>query len=186
MLDPPAPEPAGPRDSAATVTSAPPASLTSGADSAGDNTFYRYVDARGRLVIVDSISRVPSSARGSLETMVIARHPEAPAASLSDLSRQTLHWPSFGAGAACALVAVCLWLALRRVRMPLVRFSLLGGFLLLGAGAYFGWMRRLTGQSGSLISSPAALIEDARTAVGQMNERTRERQRILKELESQP
>jgi hypothetical protein len=149
------------------------APAASAADGEKGTTFYRYHDG-GRIVIVDSLSRVPSRARGSVETLVIARPPESIAASLPDLSGQNLDW-----------LAGLAWLGLRRLGQPLLRYALLGGLVLLGAGAYFGWLRRVTGQSGSLVSSPALLIEDARSAVEKMNERTREQQRVLRELESQ-
>jgi hypothetical protein len=180
MFEVAASDPSGPVE-----PGAPAAPTPSSAGSAGGTTFYRYHDGRGRIVIVDSLERVPSSSRGSLETVVLAR-PAEPIASLQELSEQNLHWPSFAVGAGCMLLAGLAWIGLRRLGHPLLRYSLLGGLVLLGAGAYFGWLRRSTGQSESLVSSPAALIEDARSAVEKMNARAREQQRVLKELESQP
>lgn len=172
-------DPSTPRDpGAAAASNAAPAAGPAG------GTFYRYHDARGRLVIVDSLSRVPPAARGSMETVVLAP-PPGPIAGLPDLSGQSLHWPSFAAGACCVLFAGVVWLGLRRVGGRLLRFSLLGGLMVLGAGAYFGWVRRVAGQGDGAVSSPATLIEDARSAVDKMNERMREQQRVLKELESQ-
>jgi hypothetical protein len=166
------------RESAA----AAPSSTTAPQGPPG-TTFYRYHDARGQLVIVDSISRVPSSARDSVETVVLA--PPREPVSIGGLSAQTLHWPSFAAGAVCALLVGLAALGLRRAGTPMLRFALIGGLVLLGAGAYFGWLRRVTGQNESMVSSPAALIDDARSAVESMNRRTREQERVLKELESQ-
>jgi hypothetical protein len=153
--------------------------------SAGDATFYRYRDPHGRIVIVDSLARVPAGMRGSVESVVLARPPAPSASRSSELSGQTLHWPSFAAGAGCALLAALLWVGLRRSSTPLLRFSLLGGALLLAAGAYFGWLRQVSGQGGPMVASPAALIEDARSAVEKMNARTREQERVLRELESE-
>jgi hypothetical protein len=66
-----------------------------------------------------------------------------------------------------------------------VRLLLLASVGLLGAGAYFGWVRRTTGHEGPLLASPAALIDDARDAVQKMNERSRQQERVLRELEAE-
>jgi hypothetical protein len=167
------------------VSSASPAAATSGAPASQGpgTTFYRFHDANGQLVIVDSLSRVPSSARPSVETIVLA--PPSETVNFGGLSAQTLDWPSFAAGATCALLLGLVGLGLRRAGTPVLRFALIGGLVVLGAGAYFGWLRRVTGQGESMVSSPATLIDDARSAVESMNARTREQQRILKDLESQ-
>jgi hypothetical protein len=152
-------------------------------NSSGNATFYRYRDPQGRVVIVDSLARVPSGSRKAVETVELAR-PEPSVLTIADATVRDLHWPSFAAGAGVALLLTLAWLGLRRVGTPLLRFSLLGGLVLLGAGAYFGWLRRVSGHEGPLVASPAALIEDARSAVRKMNERSREQERILKDLES--
>lgn len=154
------------------------------ASPAGTAVFYRYRDGSGRLVIVDSVDRVPASARGSAEAVALT--PPAPSIlALPERIGRELHGPSFAAGAASALVIGLVLLALLRARAPLVRMALLGGLVLLGTGAYFGWVRRTTGQDGALLSSPAALIDDARSAVQKMNERSREQERVLQELEQE-
>jgi hypothetical protein len=146
-------------------------------------TFYRYRDAQGRPVLVDGLSKVPSSARGSLETITLSPPPAGSA--LASALRDELHWPSFAAGAACALVLGLVFFGLRRVRSRGVRLGLSMAVIALGAAAYFGWVRRQAGESGELLASPAALIDDARKAVDKMNERNREQQRVLQELEAE-
>lgn len=150
----------------------------------GDATFYRYRDPQGRVVIVDSLARVPGGSRNAVETVVLAR-PEPSALTVADTTIRGLHGPSFAAGAGCALLLTLAWLGLRRVGSRLLRLSLLAGLLVLGAGAYFGWLRRVSGHEGPLFASPAALIDDARSAVQKMNERSREQEKILRDLESQ-
>jgi hypothetical protein len=127
---------------------------------------------------------VPPSARGSLQPVALEA-PPASAFALPELEGG-LHWPSFAAGAGTALLAALLSFALLRTKLPLLRWALLGGVVLLGAGAYFGWMRRTTGHGGALVQSPAALIDDARSAVQKMNDRVREQERVLRELEAEP
>jgi hypothetical protein len=147
--------------------------------------FYRYRDASGRLVIVDSLDRVPASARGRLEHVALEAPPGPAFALPASLGGHAVHWPSFGAGAAVALLAGLVLFGLRRARGPFVRLLLLGSVVLLGAGAYFGWVRRTAGHEGALLESPAALIDDARSAVQKMNERGREQERVLRELEAE-
>jgi hypothetical protein len=152
----------------------------------GTASFYRYRDANGRVVIVDSLDRVPASARSKLEHVALEA-PPAPAFALPEsLGGRALHWPSFGAGAACMLLAGLVLFGLLRSRARFARVLLLGSMVLLGAGAYFGWVRRTTGHDGPLLESPAALIDDARDAVQKMNERSREQERVLRELEAEP
>jgi hypothetical protein len=152
----------------------------------GAASFYRYRDADGRVVIVDSLDRVPASARSKLEHVALEA-PPAPAFGLPEsLGGRALHWPSFSAGAACMLLAGLVLFGLMRSRARFVRVLLLGGVVLLGTGAYFGWVRRTTGHEGPLLESPAALIDDARDAVQKMNERSRQQERVLRELEAEP
>jgi hypothetical protein len=170
--------------SAASAGGAAPAP-SSPVHASGTAVFYRYRDASGRVAIVDSLERVPPSARGNAEAVALEA-PPAPAFALAEsFARGELHWPSFGAGAACALLAGAVIFGLLRARAPFVRLLLLGGVALLGAGGYFGWVRRTTGHAGPRLQSPAALIEDARSAVQKMNERSREQQRVLRELEAE-
>jgi hypothetical protein len=67
----------------------------------------------------------------------------------------------------------------------LMRYALVAGAIAVGAAAYFGWVRRTTGQDTALFSSPKAMIEDARSAVEKMNERTREQQKVLDDLQKE-
>jgi len=174
----------GDNSSAASAAGAK-AAPASPASAAGAAVFYRYRDASGRVVIVDSLDRVPASARSTLEHVALEA-PRAPSLELPEsLGGRALHWPSFGAGAACMLLAGLVLFGLLRSRARFVRMLLLGSVVLLGAGAYFGWVRRTTGHDGPLLESPAALIDDARDAVQKMNERSREQERVLRELEAE-
>lgn len=171
--------------SAASAVRAEAQAATSAVSTPPAAVFYRYRDAGGRVVIVDSIDRVPPSARGTLEQIAL-EVPRASAGVLPDsIGGRSLHWPSFGAGAACTLLAGLVLFGVLRARGPLVRLLLLGSAALLAAGAYFGWVRRTTGHDGALLESPAALIDDARSAVQKMNERSREQERALRELEAE-
>lgn len=151
-------------------------------------TFYRYRDGSGRVVIVDALTRVPASQRASAEAVVLA--PAGESAALADTAvsaarglARDLHMPSFIAGLSSALLVALLFMVVGRKLGRLFRGALVVGVLGVGVVAYFGWVRRTTGQSGDLLASPGALIEDARGAVQKLNQRTEDQQRALKELE---
>jgi hypothetical protein len=141
---------------------------------------YRYTDG-GRVVIVDSLSRVPARLRGSVEVIPVEGPGTLHLPELRELPER-IHWPSFMAGAGTALVLTFAVLALRRRVGGVLRWALVAGVLALAAGAYFGWLRRLGGQSEQLLASPQRLIEDARANVQRLNERSREQERVLREL----
>lgn len=167
----------------AAVAAEPP----QGAESVGasGSAFYRYRDPSGRLVIVDSLARVPSSARGAVETVVLAPTSGTGLLALPTRLAQDFHAPSFIVGALLTLALGALWLLSRRSQSRLLRLALFGGLVLAGSSAYLGWVRRTTGQGDSLVASPAALVDDARAAVQKMNERSREQQRVLEQLENE-
>lgn len=148
-----------------------------------DSAFYRYHDASGRIVIVDSLSRVPAAERASAEALVLTPSADAGLGGAAGALLRELHVPSFIAGAGSALTLALLFFGLSRKLGHVLRGALVLGAVALGAVGYLGWMRRTTGQSGDLLASPGALIDDARAAVDKMNQRSAEQQRVLKELE---
>jgi hypothetical protein len=157
------------------MSSASPAPSTAGA-----SVYYRFNDAQGRLHIVDSLDKVPAPLRARAERI------ELVAPSRESTSWRTgTHWTSFGLGVGAALVLVLVFLSLRRGWSPLLKLGLVIGAIALLAGAYFGWIRRQSGQSDSVLASPSALIDDARKAVDQANRRNREQEEALKEIDRQ-
>ncbi len=145
---------------------------------AGVSVYYRYEDAQGRLHLVDSLADVPASLRARAERIELAASSNQPSPPKSGM-----HWTSFGLGIAAALLLGLLFVCARRGSGAFLRVGLvLGAVALLGA-AYFGWIRRQSGKSESVFASPSALIDDARKAVDQANQRNREQEEILKEIE---
>lgn len=151
---------------------------------AGQSVFYRYRDKSGRVVIVDSLARVPSSSRSTVEA-IVAPAPTTSIAALPETIVRDLHLPSFTAGAVTGVLVAVLLFVLLRMKTMLLRVVLLGVLAALGGGVYLGWVRRQAGQGGSLVASPAALIDDARSAVQKMNDRSREQQRALEEIQAE-
>lgn len=156
-------------------------SARSGATPAATGeVFYRYRDASGRIVIVDSLARVPAAERSSARAIELE-----PASGWSESwFARDLHWPSFIAGASSAALAALLLVGLARKLGRVLRAALVLGAVALGGLAYFGWVRRTTGQSSDLLAAPGALIEDARARAELLTQRNREQQRLLKELEN--
>lgn len=83
------------------------------------------------------------------------------------------------------MLLVLLVVCVRRGSGALLRLGLVIGAMALLALAYFGWIRRQSGQSESVFASPSALVDDARKAVDQANRRNREQEEALKEIERQ-
>lgn len=148
-------------------------------------TYYRY-DDHGRVVIVDSLARVPAAARHTAKPIALPSPVTSGGAFQQILEAPAqLHWPSFAAGVGCSLILALLALSLRQGTRRLMRYALVAGAVAVGGAAYLGWVRRTTGQDAALFASPKAMIEDARSAVEKMNERTREQQKVLEELQKE-
>jgi hypothetical protein len=146
------------------------------------SVYYRFSDGQGRVHIVDSIDKVPGPLRARAERIELAvrgRDPTSPRAGSG------VHWTSFGLGLGAAVLAVLFFWSMRRGSGPLLKLVLLAGVAALLGGAYFGWIRRQSGQSDSLLAAPSALIDDARRAVDKANLKQREEQEALKEIERQ-
>jgi hypothetical protein len=150
--------------------------------------YYRFTDEHGVVHITSSKDSLPPAMRERAELIqldpaaVRAQHSlPAPAGA----PRFELSWPSFGAGFASALLLVLtLRLMPRGMRMA-SRVALLAGLLAIGTGLYFGLLRRSTGASQNVMASPSALIDDARRAVDQVQQRRREQEAELRAIEKE-
>src|SRR5690606_20722767 len=108
--------------------------------------FYRYEDAQGRIVIVDSLDAIPAAERARAERISYESSPRAPIQAL-DGARVGVDWPSFAAGFGCALLLGLVLLVFRRTSSPfarLIAFALAAAVI---GGSYLGWLRPSTGQS---------------------------------------
>jgi len=150
------------------MSSAPPAS-----SRAGVSVYYRFQDAQGRLHIVDSLANVPGPLRAHAERIELVAPSKQSTSWLSGT-----HWTSFGLGIGVAFLLVLVFVSMRRGSSALLRLGLVIGAIALLALAYLGWIRRQSGQSESVLASPSALIDDARRAVDQANQRNRSRKKL--------
>jgi hypothetical protein len=144
------------------------------------SVYYRVPHADGRVTIVDSLERIPVADRNRAERIEVSPRP---ALAQPGLIPSHIDWPSFGVGFGVALVLVTLLLILGKGSRRLLPFAFGLGLVVLGAGAYFGWLRRTTGQDGALFASPTALVDDAKRAVEKMQQKQSEQNDLLKRIE---
>lgn len=147
-------------------------------------TFYRYRGADGRIVIVDSLDRVPAGDRARAERIQLN---EAAASShrAPTLENLGVDWPSFAAGFGAALAVAALLMVFMRGSGRALALFLGAGVTIAGTAAYFGWVRRTTGHSGAAFASPSTIIEDARGAVDKMKQQQAEQDRVIREIQKQ-
>lgn len=149
--------------------------------------FYRFQDASGRVHLVDSIDSVPSALRSRAACIEYPAEPAGLASALTHGGSSAVSslspYQTFALGFGAALVVAFVFSRLPGTLRLFLRLAIVGGLVALLAGAYFGWMRRTTQQSDSMLAGPGALIGDAKRAVDQMNARMRAQQAELKEIE---
>ena len=146
---------------------------------ANEPPFYRFEDAKGRLHIVDSLDLVPQALRPRAEPV---RYEHTPVNGLPTLPALA-PWQMFALGVAAAFLIAFLFKRLPGSGRIAWRLALTALVVALLGSVYFGFLRRTTQQKGGLLATPGALINDAKTAVEQMNARLRAQQAELKAIE---
>ena len=151
-------------------------------------TFYRYTDKSGKVVIVDSVDKLPKSARANAEQLELAEGPGAIERGLDAVRRQSgdearFNLPSFALGLGLAGVLVVVALLMKRTGSLFIAkiVGMVAVVALLG-GLYLGLLRRSTGQSEGLMATPNDIINDAKHTVEQANEQRRKQQEMLDEI----
>jgi hypothetical protein len=143
--------------------------------------YYRFQDASGRVHLVDSLDSVPQTLRARAACI---EYPAEPSVLPSGLVPQgSSGYQMFGLGFAAALLVAFVFSKLPGSLRLFARFAIIGGVVVLLAGAYLGWLRRTTHQSADALAGPGALIDDAKSAVAKMNARISAEQAELKETE---
>lgn len=95
--------------------------------------------------------------------------------------------PSVAVGFGGGILAFVVAGLFRRTGRLLGKLALLAVVGMLVVGAYFGWLRRSAGLPGqSLISSPGAVLDDAKAARKQLEEHLKQQQKTLDALEAPP
>ncbi|MGC4090278.1 MAG: hypothetical protein QM756_20850 [Polyangiaceae bacterium] len=147
------------------------------------NVFYRYHTGDGRVVIVDSLDRVPSAERARAERVEL----EAPVSEtrfpLVSQVAAGMDWPSFATGFGVALGIAALLSFFGRGSSRLLGMLVVAAIVVAGAGAYFGLLRRSAGLGDGAFATPGAIIDDARRSVEQANKRQREQEKQIEQIQ---
>lgn len=148
-------------------------------------TFYRWVDASGRIHIVSSLDDVPQAERP--KSGVVSLTPdESPTVPSLQIAAWRPDWASFGVGFAVALLLAALFKMLPNGLRTASRVALALGVAVVLTGLYLGAVRRSTGVPGaSVLASPSALIDDAKGAVERMNLRQKQQEEELKKIQAE-
>lgn len=176
--------------------------------TAGPVVAYRYEAPDGRIVLVDALEKLPphareaaqridSSAEDSLQgSYTVVESVRSEIGDEFETNRSDSPWDALpevdgasfglGLGVGCLIAAVMLRLSVGSGRFArrLLGVALVCGMGLLATGAYLGYLRNLSdADSGSSpLATPEELIREAREAVGDMNQRERQREAQIEKL----
>lgn len=171
-----------------------------------DQVFYRYEGPDGRVQLVDNLEKLPPEARakaqrldfpgsgksalgGALEDLLSEEITMPRDGATSTASVPSMHWPSFVIGLGAGVGAV---LILRLLFSPgsssfgkrlLVSTALVIGLAAVLGGLYLGWLRKSTGQSDGALATPQQIIDDAKRTMKQVEQRRKEQEQQLDDLE---
>lgn len=147
-------------------------------------SFYRWVDAEGRLHVVSSLESVPPAERGKVAVVTLHADESSLPSSLGNVTAWRPDFISFAAGFGVALLLAALFKVLPNGLRFASRLALVAGVGVLLAGVYLSLVRTSTGgPGGSVLTSPSALIEDAKGAVEQMNRRQKQQEEELRQIQ---
>jgi len=145
-----------------------------------DGVYYRYRGPDGRIVIVDSLNDVPQAQRGQVERIQYAESASPLAAAARSFR---LDWPSAALGFGVAILLGAAVVASRRGSRVVLGVAVVLVLMVAGTGAYLGLIRKSTGQGDSPLASPSAVIDDARRAVDQAQQRRREQDQVIRDIQ---
>ena len=145
--------------------------------------FYRWVDGQGRLHVVSSLDAVPATDRGKATRVLVNGVDSYP--TTSALSWRP-DWASFAVGFGAALLVALACRMLPGSMRWVTRLALVVAVGALLTGAYLGAVRRSSGMPGaSAFAAPSALIEDAKAAVEQVNQRQKQQDEEIRKIQAE-
>lgn len=149
--------------------------------------FYRWEDREGRVHIASSLDDVPAAERARSERVALDGTAAAtlPATQVGPSSTWKPDLPSAALGLIAGLVLALLLKLLPGKLRWVFSAVLFAVVALLLSFVYLGTIRRATGASDGLLATPSAMIQDAKNAVEQMNERQRRQAEELRQVEAE-
>lgn len=149
-------------------------------------TFYRWVDAKGRVHVVSSLDGVPPADRANAAVVVLNPEDSPTLPRMESVAGWRPDWVSFAVGFGVALLLAALFTKLPHGLRIVWRVALVVGVGVALTGLYLGMVRGSTvGKSAGAFASPSAFIEDAKGAVEQMNLRQRQQEEELRRLQTE-
>ncbi|MEQ9497016.1 MAG: hypothetical protein RIT81_09155 [Deltaproteobacteria bacterium] len=168
---------------------------------------FSFEDGDGHTLIADSLEAIPAKFRKVAKKIdekdaakVVAELKEkAVAAKKGGLAKakqaqrevgdvvpfvKDLDIPSMMFGVGLTLVFVFVLSVMRRTGRVLAKIGLVLLIVAFVAGSYFAWIRRVAGLGDTKLSSPTAMIDDAKKAAKQMQDKLEAQQRILEKIEA--
>jgi hypothetical protein len=149
-------------------------------------TFYRWVDASGRLHVVSSLDSVPQGERAKAAVVTLQPDATPTLPTAESVARWRPDWISFAVGFGLALVLAALFKVLPNGLRFVSRVALVLGVGVVLTGLYLSAVRGSSGaQGGSVLTSPSALLDDAKAAVEQMNLRQKQQEEELRKIQAE-
>jgi hypothetical protein len=148
------------------------------------SAYFRARDAQGHEYIADSRDQLPEALRAQAERIEVVPVETIGGSESSWLSGH-IAWPSFALGFGLAVLVALVVRGTRRGYGPFIKVGLLMALVVAAGSVYLGWIRRTTGQSGSVLATPSALIQDAQRAVDKMNDRNRSQEQLLRQIDEE-
>jgi hypothetical protein len=149
---------------------------------AGTIQLWQYTDARGTVVVVDALEKVPPALRAQAHEVVLSQRPAGVVGPAAGVLEAGVHWPSFGAGLVLALLVVVVAKVVWSGAKLVLKIAAVVVVVAALAGGYFGVIREQAGL-GSGAASPKDLLDDAQRAADQAKKMIDKQQRELRKSE---
>ncbi len=168
---------------------------------------FAFEDGQGHTLIADSLEAIPAEFRevakkidlDSAKAAVAKLEAKASAVKDGGLTQakraqrevgdvvpfvKDLDIPSMMFGVGLTLTFVLVMSFVRRTGRVIAKLGMILLIVAFVAGAYFAWIRRVAGLGDSKLASPTAMIDDAKKAAKQMQDKLDSQQRMLKKIEA--
>lgn len=176
-------------------------------ESKDHGDLFAFEDGQGHTLIADSLEAIPAEFQ-KLAKKVDLPHAKAVVAELEKQAKSAkkgglakakeaqrevgdvipfvkdLDIPSMMFGVGLTLTFVLVMSFVRRTGRVIAKLGMIVLIVAFVAGAYFAWIRRVAGLGDTKLASPTAMVDDAKKAAKQMQDKLDAQQRMLKKIEA--